>query len=705
MSAQTLILTGCQTTPLAGYLKALGVLRIVAEQHDPAATGRWTVRGFELRSTLDLPGLVELLAERWAPTPILCPWNGDSGFHPEDGERSRGLVAALAASEAPRCAALRAAICAVLEARARAGLQARQRDEGKIQVIELCRAWLPDEALAWLDAAVVLLDGEWKGPPLLGSGGNDGRLDFGVNFLERLTDLFDAATGEPTADAARLLRGALTGEALNLGRGATAKLGQLDGGRDGANPWDYVLAFEGTLLFAAAAVRRLGPGGSVTGVAPFTVEAAGAGYGSASPGESGAGGSARGELWLPVWEAPLTLLQLRRLFADGRIDLGRRAARDGLEVARALGSRGVDRGIVALERFGLLLRNGKAYLAVSEGRHPLRDNPAARLLDDLDQGGWRRSLPRGGAKVPGQLSRAVARLDEACFALCEAREEDERPAAVQAVLVALGELEAILALGMEKKDALGPCPPLGPGWVAAADDGTPEVRLAASLASLGAREGAGGLRLHLTPCSVERGRAAWDPNERRRAVWRGSLEDAMLAVLQRRALGLEGAAGWTDGAAWPALLSDVASFLMGQTDDARLEALVRGLALVDASRLDAASAWRPPQEAPWGSPPLLYALTKLCYAGHPLPGAEPPALIPLVASLPRLLDRGDAAEAARVATRRLRGSGLAPVSAPLHQSSEAARRIGAALLFPLAPRSLAALTSYALVPTWDRATS
>jgi len=34
-------LTGCSPTPLANYLKALGILRLVAEQSDASARGWW----------------------------------------------------------------------------------------------------------------------------------------------------------------------------------------------------------------------------------------------------------------------------------------------------------------------------------------------------------------------------------------------------------------------------------------------------------------------------------------------------------------------------------------------------------------------------------------------------------------------------------------------------------------------------------------
>src|SRR5690554_4725912 len=41
-------LDGCRPTPLASYLKAIGVLRLVGEQADPGVRGRWTDAGFGL---------------------------------------------------------------------------------------------------------------------------------------------------------------------------------------------------------------------------------------------------------------------------------------------------------------------------------------------------------------------------------------------------------------------------------------------------------------------------------------------------------------------------------------------------------------------------------------------------------------------------------------------------------------------------------
>jgi len=62
-----LALPGCSPTPLAHYLKALGVLRLVAEQADPEARGWWQDDIFHLTSTLDVDALTSFFLFRYTP--------------------------------------------------------------------------------------------------------------------------------------------------------------------------------------------------------------------------------------------------------------------------------------------------------------------------------------------------------------------------------------------------------------------------------------------------------------------------------------------------------------------------------------------------------------------------------------------------------------------------------------------------------------
>lgn len=79
----TITLHGCAPIPLAHYLKALGILRLVSESEagDSNATGCWKNDAFDVTSKFDRDGLVEFFQHDYKPTPILSPWNGGSGFY------------------------------------------------------------------------------------------------------------------------------------------------------------------------------------------------------------------------------------------------------------------------------------------------------------------------------------------------------------------------------------------------------------------------------------------------------------------------------------------------------------------------------------------------------------------------------------------------------------------------------------------------
>lgn len=81
------VLEACAAVPLAGYLKALGVFRLVAEQADPDASGFWRDERFVLRTRLTEVELVRFFVEKFEPTPVVAPWNGGSGFWPKDNRK------------------------------------------------------------------------------------------------------------------------------------------------------------------------------------------------------------------------------------------------------------------------------------------------------------------------------------------------------------------------------------------------------------------------------------------------------------------------------------------------------------------------------------------------------------------------------------------------------------------------------------------
>lgn len=103
MTLQLHHLTGCSPAPLANYLKALGILRLVSEQADPNVRGWWQDEHFCLLTKLSKEELESFFLEKYEPTPLLSPWNKGCGFFKADDP---GL-APLEASTAPRFARFR----------------------------------------------------------------------------------------------------------------------------------------------------------------------------------------------------------------------------------------------------------------------------------------------------------------------------------------------------------------------------------------------------------------------------------------------------------------------------------------------------------------------------------------------------------------------------------------------------------------------
>src|SRR5690554_4725509 len=191
-------LAGCTPEPLHSYLKALGVFRIVGEQLDPDAEGWWQGGVFHLRSRFGADELVEALFTQYTPTPIVAPWNGGSGFFPKDKQEA---LQAIEGSDEPRLALYRETIARARSILDRLGIREKPDKDEKPRILAECRAWFPDEAVAWLDAAYVLTSEDPRSPPLLGTGGNDGRLEFSNNFMQRLLDAL--ALGEQAASTRR----------------------------------------------------------------------------------------------------------------------------------------------------------------------------------------------------------------------------------------------------------------------------------------------------------------------------------------------------------------------------------------------------------------------------------------------------------------------------------------------------------------------
>ena len=318
MTHESLTFHGCTPTPLASYLKALGILRLISSDAnhvsgraaDSRARGWWENERFRLSTTLDHDSLRGFFLHQYAPSPIIAPWNGRAGFlegevegdasdtsirpkarHVMRMENSRAhrfgnLRRTIAESrsnsdilEYNRLRARRKAIQRKLKGtvgKVREALEEekkkaeRQEKEIKGVLLPYLRSTTDRQHLAYIDTCYVLSSDNVPAPILVG-GGVDGSQEFGSDFMEALGLIFDLDSGRPNSqveaefDAAvfamddRLDRHGSLGLLTPMQSGLKSTTGFEVGGDKKVYPlnsWDVVLAMEGTLVFAGSLTRR-----------------------------------------------------------------------------------------------------------------------------------------------------------------------------------------------------------------------------------------------------------------------------------------------------------------------------------------------------------------------------------------------------------------------------------------------------------------
>lgn len=703
-----IVLRGCTPTPLASYLKALAVLRLVAEAPvedggDPEATGFWRNEVFVVRTKLNASDLRQFFLEHYCPTPVISPWNGRAGFlEGEDGEISerKGAVVVRTTlntkgkrfvtyrrvlnriAEVPVIRELNLVRAEVKDLESKKKKKVSYEDgvlkekkalEGKLkaELLTNLRAVLDEEFLEWLDACVVLSE-RTIATPLLGSGGNEGSMDFSVNHLIALLELIDADRDAPKSGASEAIEDALDGTSIvvtttaNPGFLSPFRVGGVNmttgfSGGVGENAWNTVLMIEGALLFAATTTRKLDSASPAALSFPFVVEPVRAGHGGMEYAES-----ARPEFWAPLWRKPVTVTELRALLAEGRSTIGSRRARTGLDMARAAASLGVDRGLSAFQRFGFFERRGKGYyVAAALSRFAVQRNSQADSIDDLDRANWLNAVQRYARDEdsPNAFRVAVYLLDSALFALTQ----EPRRETFQAVLQHIGRIEAILSISTKAHEAIQmPVPRLSLSWaINAQDSSSAEFSIATALAGLHMRSAGGHFVLHarrhlaaVSEVTSMSGDRNWEPTSRVVTWGTGSLTNNLAALLHRRRLEAElaGTAGELLASATGATCADVLAFLDGETDDTHISELLSGLACVDLTDFPLTNA----HEA--AVLPPAFALLKVFFTSEAmlrtLKWLPPDRTLPLPAEIPARLSSGNVEAAVRIAWQRLRALGV-----------------------------------------------
>ena len=458
MSSELMRLEGCTPTPLVSYLKSLGLLKLISSDvnhvqgraADSKARGWWENESFHLRTALDRRALTQFFLYEYAPSPIVAPWNGRAGFLEGEAKGVAGEIhrrpkaermARVEKSESPRLRNLRKTVTTsrtseqiesynhvranrkelekrlkivgekrreILEQQKKIATQYEK--EIKSVLLPTIRSTTDLQHLAYIDTCYVL-SSETVPAPLLVGGGVDGSQEFGSDFVEALEFLFDFHSGTPNRQCSFDLSTAVFGEGHRLDRrGAFGLFTPMQSGLKSTtgfevggdkkiyplNSWDVVLAMEGTMVFAGALTRRWGATGDTRAAFPFTFEPVRAGTGSLSSADPN---RPRSEIWTPLWRKPATFSEIAATFAEGRLTVGRRSARTGLDAARSVARIGQARGISGFERYSLIQPDSKMpYQATPLGRFTSPAQPRSDLIEDL---GGRRLVAKRTASCGG----------------------------------------------------------------------------------------------------------------------------------------------------------------------------------------------------------------------------------------------------------------------------------------------------------------
>ena len=746
-----IILNGCAPVPLAHYLKALGILRIVAEQVDAKVKGAWRNDRLALLTEVTPENLVAFFLHEYRPTPLMVPWSGSDFFavnrdNPasafEKTPTSSRVIEAILSTTEKRFEDYRCALRTAFTAMDLAGVSTKKDIEGsggpqrrlKAEMLLSLRGSLPDEALAWMDAASVIEPNAVAFNAMLGGGGgSDGNSHFSDNFMQCLwmaLPEFEAQRRKPlkaVGDKAVFNSGAALHESLYASQGVGTKIPDLSpvlfdstrvGGPNqtagfeanaGSNPWDFILMLEGSVLFAGAIGRKLDDNREPSARFPFLFQASPVGLGSSYLGEP----SGR-ELWLPLWSQAASVAEVRALLGEGRVEKHGRLARRGTDAFVAAAQLGFDRGVSSFQRIGFFkgrIGGDNYFTAIDQGRINPRRNQSVDLLRDVDDWLNRLATAVTSDKCPSSVASKVVALERSIEDLAVTTQQESSSRLIS-VLAALGAAERALARSFKwtKEAYLRPLLGLRPEWLIRANDGSTEFRLAQSLAATRARLGKETLwlRQHLEPVEVggskDQSWANWSEQPSNDVAWLdGDLTDALNAILARRLVRVEksGATGWPDWSPRPASLADISAFIERRTNDELLADLIWSLSLVDWERLireeRSRRAERPNTEEEVDEetaaeheaelvPSSFYALLRLCFR-RVNKGQEQEA-IPLVPAILNRAMNGDGKAASELAARRLRASGQAPLVTSLPVAGDVARRTAATMLFPIGDFSL-----------------
>ncbi|HDR68031.1 MAG TPA: type I-U CRISPR-associated protein Csx17 [Bacteroidaceae bacterium] len=573
----------------------------------------------------------------------------------------------------------------------------KKKSPGKEDIISECRDRLNDQVAEWIDASTIIApDGSAAYPPILGTGGNDGRFEFSNNFMGCIVNQFI----KNTESSESLLKNALFDEKTEYLQNIS--IGQYDPSRTGgfnqgngienkdefkANPWIFILTFEGTIPWASSIIKskNLNVRGDPLLRSPFTVRSIQVGYNSSAENEK-----SRAEIWIPLWKNPTHYGELKSFLSEGRANIGRNNVANSIEFAEAVRSLSVDRGISSFVRYNLLERRGKSYLALPTGIFNVHYKEESDLIRELNPLLFQLDSALRGDNIPESFKSARRKIDEKIYdSLLYGGKTN-----LKALISAIGRFERLASKSGNSSNPLikKPISGLSPRWIEFADDGGLEVRIAAAIASIGSTEDVGSIRTNLSPVNPKipsqwvkgRGQFAWEGN---------SLYARLHSVLARRMMDAE-RLGVKHNPLWGAIrisVEDINAFIEGNIDESLVEDLIFGFSWINWNKKDDIADLNKSlfeKDKKWNNPvkPCVisrpYALLKLLFLPDGIRKGDAKISVKPESSVIPLLRAGRIKDACTIADRRLRTKDFVPVTSSFYNADNGLR-ISAALLIPI----------------------
>lgn len=692
-------LKGCKSDPLINYLKALGVFRIICKQKDKEARCLWKDNILVIKTILNDKEIEDFFYKEYKPTPIVVPWSSSKGSDfiislealNSIKEKDKNIIKVFYKNKSDRLKHYREAIESCIRTLNELGINSKLDAGEKYKFLAILRSKAPDEVVNWIDSCLLLKGKEYSFFRLLGTGGgSEGRAHFSNNFMENLMDVLPEFNVKEE-ESKGYLRNALFGENIkglikyrsvslyDSGLAGGANTGQGMKREPFANPWDFILCLEGTLVFSGAITRRHEAAVSSDAVFPFQVKF------NPSTSFSGVDNEViKGiEIWLPIWSKYWSIGEIEFLFREGRATIGKRQARDGLDFARAVSELGVDRGIESFQRYAIIKgRIGKDYLSSANlGRVEVTCRDEIHLLHEINH--WINNLRDKRNDFPTWYRSALKALEKAIFNYCIYGGRNN----LIKVLCSIGNMEhelskhAIQSRKNGEERYPNPLKSLSIEWIEATNDNSIEYEIALALSSIKSKE-IGSIRMNMEPIEEFK----WKDSKLN--VWKSNdLVENLINILDR--LLLEGKRECISELPIYSLinasLEGVASFISGDVDDDKIKALLWGLILVNKDKVEQLGLDRGGKDLSYI--PSIYCLLKLLFNPYEI---EDGVLVKSEYSIINLLKSGNIGGAAKVAAQRLRSSGLIPMPSSIVRRSEwqdivniDSKRLLASLLIPI----------------------